>query len=222
MDGPGGWANKWRSGLKLHLNIVDDHNIVFMKFDSFFVKTNAGIVDYAKFVVKTFLDFIRHRKTEKVLNLSDWMDDYPDMVVEYLQQPRLKRELWNELQKQIDVHKPDIIYAHSLGSIMCYEYFLLRENKDKYKNLTLVTAGSQLGSKLMSAHTTFPIAQLPIRKWYNLNNDNDLVFASRDILAQHPNFKQVETSFDDDGPANHDGFKYLNHPRAVSEVWETF
>lgn len=53
------------------------------------------------------------------------MDDYPDMVVEYVQKTKLKRNLWNELRNKIEEHKPDIIYAHSLGSIMCYEFFLL-------------------------------------------------------------------------------------------------
>lgn len=222
MDIPSEWADKWRNGLKLHLNITDDQNISFMKFDSFFDKHNAGIVDYGKFIVKTFLDFIWNRKKNKSYTVSDWMDDYPDMVVEYVQKTKLKRNLWNELRNKIEEHKPDIIYAHSLGSIMCYEFFLLEENRNLYLDLTLVTAGSQLGSKLMKTHTRIPIAELPIKKWYNLNNNKDLVFASTDILANYPNFKQVETYFSDNGPANHDGFRYLNHPDAILQVWKTF
>jgi hypothetical protein len=222
MDIPAEWADKWRNGLKFHLNITNNQNISFMKFDSYFDKHNAGIVDYGKFIVKTFLDFISNRKKDKALSISDWMDDYPDMVVEYVQKKKLKRDLWNELRNKIEEHKPDIIYAHSLGSIMCYEFFLLEENRNLYSEITLVTAGSQLGSSLMKAHTTVPIAELPIKKWYNLNNNKDLVFASTDILANYPNFKQVETYFSDNGPANHDGFRYLNHPDAVSQVWKTF
>ncbi|MFC5873187.1 hypothetical protein ACFP3I_11380 [Chryseobacterium arachidis] len=150
------------------------------------------------------------------------MDDYPDMVVEYLQDAKLKRILWDELREHISFHRPDIIYAHSLGSLLCYDFFSQDENRTGFENITLVTAGSQIGSKLIRAHIKFPIEQLPIKKWYNLNNDKDLVFAGRNILALHSNFKQVETYFNDDWPANHDGYRYLNHQKAVSEVWRTF
>ncbi|KKX46791.1 hypothetical protein [Sphingobacterium sp. IITKGP-BTPF85] len=220
MDIPSEWAFKWRDGLKTHLGIVDDQNIIFMKFDSYFDNQNAGVVDYGKFIVKTFLDFLKRRKSQKMYSVKDWMDDYPDMVVEYLQHPKLKRKLWDDLRNHIETHKPDIIYAHSLGSIMCYEFFIQPENKDKYKDITLVTAGSQLGNNLMSAHTTFPIVQLPIKKWYNLNNRKDLVLAGVRISANYPNFKHIDTYFDDNGPANHDGLRYLNHEKAVSEVWK--
>lgn len=216
-----GWAENWRTGLTLHLQITDRENIKFMKFDSYFDHQDAGVVEYAKFIGKTFLDFLIKRRQKK-MNIKDWMDDYPDMVVEYLQDEKLKSILWKELREHISVHKPDIIYAHSLGSLLCYDFFSHDENRTGYENITLVTAGSQIGSKLIRAHIKFPIAKLPVRRWYNLNNNKDLVFAGRDILSDHPNFKQVETYFDDDWPANHDGYKYLNHPKAVSEVWKTF
>lgn len=222
MDDNPGWAQDWRGGLKTHLSITDDMNISFMKFDSHFDKQNAGVVEYTKFIAKTFLDFLTRRRSQKMMSIKDWMDDYPDMVVEYLQDKKLKRVLWNQLKRHIEEHRPDIIYAHSLGSLMCYDFFSEEENSQGYEHITLVTAGSQIGSKLIKAHIKFPIVQLPIKNWYNLNNDKDLVFARQNIVAQYPNFKQVETYFDDNWPANHDGYRYLNHPRAVAEVWKTF
>ncbi|MBD3906449.1 hypothetical protein NAL32_17415 [Chryseobacterium sp. Ch-15] len=222
MDSVPGWADNWRRGLKQHLGITDDDSIRFMKFDSHFDKQNAGIVEYAKFISKTFLDFLAKRGRNKMISIKDWMDDYPDMVVEYLQETELKRILWDELHAHISSHRPDIIYAHSLGSLLCYDFFSDDANRTGYENITLVTAGSQLCSRMIRAHIKSPIIQLPIKKWYNLNNDKDLVFASRNILAEYPNFRQVETFFDDDWPANHDGYKYLNHQKAVSQVWKTF
>ncbi|MCS4168514.1 hypothetical protein [Sphingobacterium sp. BIGb0116] len=222
MENIPGWAENWRNALKQHLDIRNDENIRFMKFDSHFDNQDAGVVDYAKFIGKTFLDFLFKRRSNKMMTIKDWMDDYPDMVVEYLQDAKLKRILWDELREHISSHRPDIIYAHSLGSLLCYDFFSQDENRTGFENITLVTAGSQIGSKLIRAHIKFPIVQLPIMKWYNLNNDRDLVFAGRNILASHPNFKQVETYFNDNWPANHDGYRYLNHHKAVSEVWRTF
>jgi len=74
---------------------------------------------------------------------------------------------------------------------MSYEFFLQDVNNVGFEDITLVKAGSQLGSQLMCAHTKFPIAQFPIKKWYNLNNDVDIVFACRDIIASRANFKQA-------------------------------
>lgn len=123
MDDILGWAQDWRSGLKTHLRITDDININFMKFDSHFDKQNAGVVEYTKFIAKSFLDFLTRRRSQKMMSTKDWMDDYPDMVVEYLQDKKLKCVLWDQLKRQIEEHRPDIIYAHSLGSLMCYDFF---------------------------------------------------------------------------------------------------
>lgn len=222
MDNVSGWTDSWCNGLKKHLKITSEDNIKFMKFDSYFEKPNAGIIEYGKFITKTFLDFLSNRRRNKMLSIKDWMDDYPDMVVEYLQDTGLKRTLLDRLRVEISSHRPDIIYAHSLGSLMCYDFFSDDNNSIGYEHITLVTAGSQIGSKLISSHIKSPIVQLPIKKWYNLNNTKDLVFAGGIIVAKFPNFKQVETFFDDNWPANHDGYKYLNHKNAISEVWSSF
>lgn len=222
MDAISGWADKWRAGLKLHLKLRNDESIKFMKFDSHFKFKNAGITEYAEFIGKTFLDFLFNRRSNKMVSIKDLMYDYPDMVVEYLLDTKLKSILWKDLGEHIAIHKPDIIYAHSLGSLMCYDFFCQDENRTGYENIILVTAGSQIGSKLIIPHIDFPIRQLPVKNWYNLNNNKDLVFAGQNILSQHPNFKQVETYFNDDWPANHDGYNYLNHQKAVLEVWNTF
>ncbi|WP_312303780.1 hypothetical protein [Chryseobacterium sp.] len=212
------WSHDWRKALKKHLNITEDNYVKFMKFDGFFSGYNANPADYGKFIARAFLDFLGLNKSEKMLG-RNWLDDYPDMVVEFMQEPQLRYDLRKELKKYLIEFKPDIIYAHSLGSLMCYDFFLQDENKAGYHETTLVTAGSQLGNKLIQS--SFPIVDLPVRNWYNLNNENDIVFACRDILSTYPNFKQIETSFKE-GFINHDGFRYLDHPKTVSEVWSLF
>lgn len=217
------WAVQWRETLKDHLSITNDENIIFMEFDSYFSNSRADFGDCARFCTETFLGFFRIRKDKKG-GFTYLKDNYPDMVVEYLQDHNdIKKQLWASLRELILKHKPQIIYAHSLGSIMAYDFFKQKENSVGFKDITLVTAGSQLGNNsIMRAYLGGLIVQLPIKQWYNLNNNVDLVFAYRDIIARYPNFKQVETFFLKNWTANHDGWEYLNHKSTIAEVWKSF
>lgn len=212
------WGPKWRNSFKSHLNLTNDKSVQFMEFDAFFKGYNAGPADYIKFLAKSFIDLLKDRRSRK--SVKDWMDNYPDMVVEFYQESGLRQDLRQALKNHLGQFRPNIIYAHSLGSLMCYDFFVQNENNDAYKDVTLVTAGSQLGNKFLRGHITYPYVELPIKQWYNLNNDKDMVFARPDIQMNFKNFKQIETYFDDNMPINHDGLRYLNHEKAVSEVWK--
>lgn len=210
------WGYEWRNALKNHLGITDDNDILFMKFDRFFKKYDAGFFDYVGFALNSF------NIIEEKTIIKKWTDDYSDMVIEFYNEKALQQELRRELRQYLDDFQPNIIYAHSLGSLMCYNFFTEDEFRDNYPDLTLVTAGSQLGSEYLRNHIKYPIIRMPFKKWYNLNNGNDLVFASRDIVCDYDNFKQIETPFYEMFSENHDGLMYLNHEKAISEVWNSF
>ncbi|MDR2274889.1 MAG: hypothetical protein LBF27_28530 [Sphingobacterium sp.] len=217
------WAVQWRKTLKDHLRITKDEAVIFMEFDSYFSKSRANAGDYVRFFTDAFLASLGITKYREG-GITYLKDNYPDMVIEYLQNHNnIKRQLWASLRELILKHKPQIIYAHSLGSMMAYDFFKQQENSIGFEDITLVTAGSQLGNNaIMRAYLGGSIVQLPIKKWYNLNNNIDLVFACRDIIAKHPNFKQVETFFFEAKTANHNGWEYLNHKSAIAEVWKSF
>lgn len=217
------WAVKWRKTLKDHLRITKDEDVIFMEFDSYFSKSRANARDYVRFFTDAFLASFGIKKYREG-GITYLKDNYPDMVIEYLQDHNnIKRQLWTSLRQLILKHKPQIIYAHSLGSMFAYDFFKQQENSIGFEDITLVTAGSQLGNNaIMRAYLGGSIVQLPIKKWYNLNNNIDLVFACRDIITKHPNFKQVETFFFEAETANHNGWEYLNHKSAIAEVWNAF
>lgn len=94
------------------------------------------------------------------------------MVVEFLMNKEGVREiLREEFKKKIEEANPDVIYAHSLGSMMCYDFFTQPENSTQYKDIILVTAGSQLGNPKLRNHSLKqPVEMLPVKFWYNLNS----------------------------------------------------
>lgn len=209
-----GWGKVWKKAFST-MEFTNETNVHLMEFDKFFDGYNADISDYLDFFSTVFLQ----KRSQKGL-IADWLDSYPDMVVEFLTIESIRINLRNELHKMISTIKPDVIYAHSLGSMMCYDFFMQPQN-NIYSDIILVTAGSQLGNRrLHNCGIKHPLTPLPINFWYNLNNPNDMVFAKNEIfLPSNANYIEVSTPFHSD-IINHDGLKYLNHSKAISNVWK--
>lgn len=208
------WQTAWRSALK-NMDFTEETNVDFMDYDRIFDKPNAKLRLYLQFIKKTFV-----RKKSQV-HVKGLMDDYPDMVIEFLMLKNVREQLRKELKNNIERFKPDVIYAHSLGSLICYDFFTQAENINGYENIVLVTAGSQLGNPFLKNHDLkLPLDYLPIKRWYNLNNPNDEMFASHQFdLAEDDNrFKQVTTIFFK-STLNHDGLGYIENEQAIQKVW---
>lgn len=208
------WQRAWRSALT-EMDFTTDTNVHFMDYDRIFDKPNARLRLYLQFIKKTFV----RRKAQ--VHAKGVMDDYPDMIIEFLMLKDVREQLREELKNSIDRFKPDVIYAHSLGSLISYDFFTQPENIKGYENITLITAGSQLGNPFLENHDLkLPLEYLPIKQWYNLNNPHDEMFAShRFNLAEDDNhFKQITTLFFK-STINHDGLEYLKNEQAIQHVW---
>lgn len=220
MNSQDGWGSKWKDAFA-EMNFTHPDNITLMKFDTFFKGYNADLSDYWDFFKKTFCDKVEDRKYQKGL-IKKWFDNYPDMVVEFLlDKDEIRKKLREELKKHIEKENPNVIFAHSLGSIMCYDFFTQPENSTQYEEIVLVTAGSQLGNpKLKNHDLKFPTEYLPIKFWYNLNNKKDRVFAKHSIQLQEDEdrFKEVKIVFEED--FGHDGLRYITNENAKKDIWE--
>ena len=72
------------------------------------------------------------------------------MVAEWDQNARLRAELRKRLIERINAATPDVIMAHSLGSIICYDAFT-HEEKNACADRYFVTFGSQIANPLLKA-----------------------------------------------------------------------
>ena len=145
-----GWVKDWR-GAFTEMELTTGENVRFMKFDSFFNGGEIGWSEYVEFFKTTFIQTIALRKHQK--GIKEWFDYYPDMAVEFLLNKNGIREVLNQkLKETIKAENPDVIYAHSLGSMLCYDFFTRPENNG-YGNIILVTAGSQLGNPKLQNHS---------------------------------------------------------------------
>lgn len=140
------------------------------------------------------------------------------MLLQWAEDDTLREQLCQRLAAQIEAEDPDIIFAHSLGSLIAYDTFQRAEYVDLCKGRTFVSLGSQIGNPFVRSLFAGRIKSLPNGYWYNLYNVHDDVFTSS-LSLHEDNFEQVLTSFDISGFADHDAVEYLAHPNVSHSVF---
>ena len=99
-------------------------------------RPRRGLLDWAKPVVEA---------------ADGW---HAGMVAEWDQNAALRVALRKRLIERIHTFNPDVIMAHSLGRIICYDAFS-QEDKNACAGRYLVTFGSQIANPfLKAAHFT--------------------------------------------------------------------
>ena len=128
------------------------------------------------------------------------------MVAEWDQNAPLRATLRKRLIERINTFNPDVIMAHSLGSIICYDAFS-HEDKNGCAGRYLVTFGSQIANPfLKAAHFDNKIGGVNQKYWFHLFNKSDPVLAHR-IIDRVPNFEEISW---DDRVAGHDAIVDLD------------
>lgn len=138
------------------------------------------------------------------------------MVAEFFKYPEVRNKLRILLINVLNQKEYDAIFAHSLGSLICYDFFRTQLNNTKYKSITLITAGSQLGHENLPDFR--PIQFLNLKKWYNLNNRRDMAFASNKIGTSANNCIDSDTEFGVPFMSSHSGEKYIQNSK--NEIWK--
>ena len=116
----------------------------------------------------------------------------------------------------------DVIAAHSLGTLVTYDFF---RHDPQGANLlaggVYLTFGSQINNDFARSRLfPGPITVPNVRAWYHLFNDRDPVLTAP-IRLSDPRFRQVETSSESGHSpiATSSGPGYLDHPNTQSAVW---
>ncbi|MBV8587393.1 MAG: caspase family protein [Verrucomicrobia bacterium] len=148
---------------------------------------------------------------------------FAGMVVQWVVDANLRAQCRERIASAIDKFQPDIICAHSLGTLLAYDLFSYDGNgKARIKDRTFISFGSQIGNTFVTAKAWGGrIPMIPAKRWYHLFNHQDPAFTAPIQQPGQPDFTQVIT----DSPAGHsptsDGHNpgYLDHPNTFSSVW---
>ena len=90
------------------------------------------------------------------------------MVAQWSSEDDLRANLRARLLSKLGRKSYDVVAAHSLGSLVCYDTF--RRNPAALTNKVLVTFGSQIGNPFVRDCFAGRIEPLDARAWYHLYN----------------------------------------------------
>ena len=140
------------------------------------------------------------------------------MVAQWVGHERLRAALRERLAAEVARFDPQLICAHSLGSLIAYDTFIHPAGRASIQGRRLLSFGSQIGNPFVRGLFGGRLDPLPARHWYHLHNPYDRAFTSPLPLSA-PNFTGVKTPFHDRSGLHHEAIEYLSHPNTNTEVW---
>lgn len=199
--------------------------IDFLDYDDIFAAQPPGGLTYARALLELAAGWIGGAvedalRPRGLLDLPERVKWTAGMVAQWVVSDAVRRQTRRRLAEAMTRHAPDLILAHSLGSLIAYDTFARGEGRSLLAGRVLVTFGSQLGHRAVRRELGGRIEALAdARRWYHLFNERDHVFTEPLHLAAD-NFRQVLTPFDiESDPFNHDAPAYLTHPATRDALW---
>ena len=207
---------RWKPGLEVDFD--------FLAYDEEFDHAPLHAGTYAEALTRLAASGIVHGIGD-LLPGTRGLSDMPalirwtaGMIAQWATEDRLRERLRARVLDAVAGGRPDVVCAHSLGTLVCYDAF--RRERGALDGRTFVTLGSQIGNPFVRDCFAGRIEALArARRWYHLYNSDDHVFTA-ELRIQADNFTAVETRFDKpNDPLNHDAIWYFDHANTRNSVW---
>ena len=239
------WKRDWQDVLRTAIPNAQAMPLEFrfFEYDRIFEAVEISFTDSLKALYKLAQSGVSHWRDESpqegrfgVARAEGVFDSVRDKlrwtagyVVAWVENEVFRTQLRAEFLDMVAREKPDVILAHSLGSLICYDALISRDvetnaalKRHLQKSVTFVSLGSQIANAFVIGNLTGGrVMPLPVSFWFHLYNSEDDVFTAPISLPGVPNFRQVQTYFDIPGWADHDATQYLKHAATVHNVWSS-
>ena len=234
-DKNGGWQDGWRQAIILQVRAqpgAGDWDVdveftpnedIFERFPLTDAAIAAALLRMAGGLVSGPNESARREVITSLANVNDDLRWTAGMTMQWVDNPELRQALATRLREHIERFRPDVIAAHSLGSLIAYDVLRpeIVAGTDRFDALYLLSFGSQLAHPAVLP--VFDGRLEPLRRdghglarWFHLFNAQDLAF-TRPLPFADAFTRTLRTDFD--GVANgsndvlsHDGASYLMHP----------
>jgi len=228
------WATDWERTLRASLPTDARLDIAFAPFnyDDIFDKIKLSTWDYLVAFKKLSTSGLGGLFSRQVLpargpvdSVNNWLKWYAGYVVGWVENEQFRAEVRQRFLTALEATKPDLLLAHSLGTLITYDALcdpgsLPPAVRNHLGNMVYVTLGSQLANPFVVRNLAVGrLDPLAVRHWYHLYNREDDVFTAQISLPGADNFQQVTTFFDIEGFADHDALEYLKHDATINNVW---
>ncbi|MBA3351849.1 MAG: caspase family protein [Blastocatellia bacterium] len=217
------WQPRWDTAIKAGIaqwNPARTVQTQFLAYDDVFEATpmtpHGTVEGIGRLLLNSFIYgigdiFHRRRGFRDIPEKIKW---YAGMVTQWSENENLRKKCRERLQKTIAQVQPDVVCAHSLGTLIAYDLFVHPPQKAGTLDFKFVTFGAQIGNPTVRGMFGGYITEIGPQFWYNLYNQKDEVFVVS-LRVPSQAYLQVETLFDE----GHDAIGYLTHPNTVARVW---
>lgn len=211
------WVEQWRSWVESGLRAYDPSVQVeadLLYFQEFFEKAPINPLTYARALASLIGSGIWHgfvpgrRNIRGEHGYSQRVRWTAGMVAQWADNSKLRKNLRDHIHKKMSEYAPDIVAAHSLGSLITYDAFA-SEYRSDLRGRTYLTFGSQIGNSFVRGAFGGRLVGLEAEHWYHLFNPNDDVLTARLDIKQGK-FTQVDATFERKGVGDHDAEGYLS------------
>ena len=223
------WARRWQQAIvaafpKLELELEFN----FVTYDDIFADTRISFTESMKALwklAKSGVSTVGRRERGVVSEISDRLKWTAGYVVAWVEDDGFKAKSRQRILTALAEQKPDIVLAHSLGSLITYNAFTHPDARRKdiaavLAKATYVTFGSQIANPFVIRNlTNGRVLPINLAFWHHLYNPFDDVFTAPIRLKDMVNFSQVETPFDLPGIGDHAAEGYLGHRSTIENVW---
>lgn len=225
------WEQTWAEAVRrVYPGDATTLEFEFVTYDDIFEKTEISPWASARalyLLAKSGLGSIFSRDKGALSKVSDRLRWTAGYVVAWVESESFQKQTRERILDAVREHKPDVVLAHSLGSLVSYNAFSHADATGEdvaaiLAKVRYVTLGSQIGNAFVVRNLTpGRIEPLAVEFWHHLYNKHDDVFTAPIKLWDMPNFAQVDTPFDDDGWGDHTAETYLSHAAAIENLWRS-
>lgn len=230
------WKRAIADGLKA-AGLVGEPQYVEFHYDDLFEKHDHGPAVYAVALIEllgtaavhavtdpisNFVHGIFHPGSRDLASIGDSVRWYAGMVAQFTAEDGLRDDLRARLANVLDNETPDLVAAHSLGTLLTFDFLRNDTRARKYRSLTYLSFGSQINNPFVRARLWPGRLTMPdVKFWYHLFNPQDPVLVADISMPGAGNFRSVTTP----SPAGHSAITrggapgYLDHPNTQKYVW---
>jgi len=226
-----GWEGSWEQAIRdvfPHRSDAIELEFQFVTYDDLFEKVDISAWEAARAfwqLSKSGLSWVGRRERGILSEVSERIKWTAGYVVAWLEDEAFKAQSRRRMLDAVRRGAPDVILAHSLGSLVTYNAITHSDAGDPaiasvLRQANYVTLGSQLNNPFVIGNlSNGRILPPPVASWYHLFNRHDDVFTAPIRLPTMPGFRQVETTFDDEGVGDHAAESYFRNPATVANLW---
>jgi metacaspase-1 len=196
------FQSSWTKAITAAVHACDPElapTIDFLEYDELFDQAELKPETYTVALGKLLASSIIHgigdlfARSRDIVDLPDIVKWTAGMVAQWSTDAQLRRKLRDVVLAKMDSRSYDVVLAHSLGSLICYDTFV--RNPNEIEDRVFVSFGSQIGNPAVRDVFAGRIEALSGRKWYHLFNPDDRVMTSP-LKVAADNFVQVIEQFD--------------------------